>query len=107
MTNHDETKHPRATDGTWTDKHRDEPEGGLLAVDVVVSTQSTGAGWTIEWHSPDGKLHRTDGPAMTHRDGTEEWWEHGKRQRTDGPAIIRPDGPSPVGQTEDASAASR
>lgn len=32
MSNHDEAKHPRATNGTWTDKHRDEPEGDGLAV---------------------------------------------------------------------------
>ena len=26
----------------------------------------------------DGKLHRTDGPAVIKANGTKEWWEHGK-----------------------------
>lgn len=35
MNTHDESKHPRATNGTWTDKHRDEPEMTLDADGVV------------------------------------------------------------------------
>ena len=27
----------------------------------------------------NGKLHRLDGPAITHADGSEEWWVHGVR----------------------------
>lgn len=38
------------------------------------------------------QLHRLDGPAVTHQDGTQEWWLDGYLHRTDGPAIIRPSG---------------
>ena len=34
----------------------------------------------------NGKLHRTDGPAIEYADGTKEWYLDGKRHRTDGPA---------------------
>jgi len=40
----------------------------------------------------NGRLHRTDGPAVVHRGGHSEWWVHGRRHRTDGPAISYPDG---------------
>lgn len=44
----------------------------------------------------NGKLHRTDGPAVIWVDGLnewcEEWWLNGKRHRTDGPAVIWFDG---------------
>ena len=39
-----------------------------------------------------GEAHRTDGPAITHADGTELWYQNGKLHREDGPAIIYPDG---------------
>ena len=42
------------------------------------------------WYNDQGKLHRTDGPAVEYRDGSVEWYLHGKRHREDGPAI---DGP--------------
>ena len=35
----------------------------------------------------NGKLHRTDGPAIEYVSGTREWWVNGKLHRTDGPAI--------------------
>lgn len=38
------------------------------------------------WHK-HGKLHRTDGPAATYSNGTKYWYKHGKLHRTDGPAI--------------------
>lgn len=37
-------------------------------------------------------LHRKDGPAIIHGDGTEEWYRLGERHREDGPATIFPDG---------------
>jgi hypothetical protein len=47
---------------------------------------------TIEFMLDDGKLHRTDGPAVIHSDGTREWYQNGVLHRTDGPAIESPDG---------------
>ena len=38
------------------------------------------------WYQ-DGKLHRTDGPAVEHADGNRRWYQYGKLHRTDGPAI--------------------
>lgn len=35
----------------------------------------------------DGKMHRTDGPAMVFEDGDVEYWQNGELHRTDGPAI--------------------
>jgi hypothetical protein len=40
----------------------------------------------------NGKLHRTDGPAVERADGMKEWWLNGKLHRTDGPAVERADG---------------
>lgn len=44
-----------------------------------------------EWRS-HGKLHRTDGPAIEDADGTKEWWAHGERHRIDGPAVEQSNG---------------
>jgi hypothetical protein len=44
-----------------------------------------------EWRL-NGKLHRTDGPAWEWADGPKEWWLNGNRHRTDGPAFERADG---------------
>ena len=38
------------------------------------------------WHL-NGKLHRTDGPAIERVDGGKQWWLNGDLHRTDGPAI--------------------
>jgi hypothetical protein len=35
----------------------------------------------------DGKIHRTDGPAVEWADGTKEWAIYGLNHRTDGPAV--------------------
>jgi len=40
----------------------------------------------------NGRLHRTDGPAIVDPDGSQWWYENGKLHRTDGPAIIFPNG---------------
>jgi hypothetical protein len=49
----------------------------------VMITNAVGMNsWTL-----DGKLHRTDGPAIEAVDGHKSWWVHDKRHRSDGPAI--------------------
>jgi hypothetical protein len=40
----------------------------------------------------NGKLHRTDGPAIERSNGTKYWYLNGKLHRTDGPAIERSNG---------------
>ena len=35
----------------------------------------------------NGKLHRTDGPAVERANGHKEWWLNGQLHRTDGPAV--------------------
>ena len=40
----------------------------------------------------NGLLHREDGPAIEHKDGTKEYFINGKRHRQDGPAVIDFDG---------------
>jgi hypothetical protein len=35
----------------------------------------------------NGNLHRTDGPAIEHADDYREWYLNGKLHRTDGPAL--------------------
>jgi len=48
---------------------------------------------TIEWTNGDkewyldGKLHRTDGPAIEKANGDKYWYLNGKRHRIDGTAI--------------------
>ena len=43
------------------------------------------------WYQ-NGKLHRTDGPAAEYTSGDKHWYQNGKRHRTDGPAIEYADG---------------
>ena len=40
----------------------------------------------------NGKLNRTDGPAVKLADGYTEWWVNYQRRRTDGPAVKLSDG---------------
>jgi len=35
----------------------------------------------------NGKIHRTDGPALEHSSGAREWYVNGVQHRTDGPAV--------------------
>ena len=35
----------------------------------------------------NGKLHRTDGPAVIRSDGCQKWYLNGNLHRTDGPAV--------------------
>jgi len=46
----------------------------------------------IEWKLPNGKRHRTDGPAVEGIDGSKYWFLNGKLHREDGPAVERADG---------------
>ena len=92
MNTYDPSQHPRVKSGEFTTKHRDEPESDGLAVAPLTSTPTTDPnGWT-QWRTPDGKLHRVDGPAVTSPSGYEVWWQHGERHRVDGPAITRSNG---------------
>ena len=47
---------------------------------------------TVRWRLPDGKLHRTDGPAVEYVHGTKAWYLNGELHRIDGPAIERANG---------------
>jgi hypothetical protein len=40
----------------------------------------------------DGKLHRTDGPAIEYADGSKSWFLNDKCHRIDGPAVEWADG---------------
>ena len=42
--------------------------------------------WLSRSEYINGKIHRTDGPAIEWNDGGIEWWINGKRHREDGPA---------------------
>jgi hypothetical protein len=46
---------------------------------------------TKRWYL-NGKLHRTDGPAIEYASGSKEWYLNDRLHRTDGPAIERADG---------------
>jgi len=46
---------------------------------------------TKAW-SLNGKLHRSNGPAIEHSNGAKEWRLYGKPHRLDGPAYERLDG---------------
>jgi regulation of enolase protein 1 (concanavalin A-like superfamily) len=40
------------------------------------------------WRNKRGQLHRLDGPAAEHLEGTKYWFQDGKLHRLDGPAVI-------------------
>ena len=63
-------------------------EGKLHRSDGPAVEWSTG---TKAWYV-DGKRHRLDGPAVEKADGTMEWYVEGKRHRPDGPAFEDTDG---------------
>lgn len=48
-------------------------------------------GTTKKWWLRD-QLHREDGPAIEHADGSKYWYQNGKCHRSDGPAVIEADG---------------
>ena len=39
------------------------------------------------WLNKEGQLHREDGPAVEHSDGSKEWFLNDKHHREDGPAV--------------------
>ena len=43
---------------------------------------------TKYWINAERKLHRLDGPAAEHLEGTKYWFQDGKLHRLDGPAVI-------------------
>ena len=55
------------------------------------SCVTTTLGGHKHWYQ-NGKLHRTDGPAVELADGEKYWYQNGERHRTDGPAIERTNG---------------
>ena len=83
----------RRTNGTFGHQHRDEPaDMGLTTDKWASSAPRTRPDGVVEWLTPDGELHRKDGPAVIYPDGTEVWYSEGLLGRTDGPTITRPDG---------------
>jgi hypothetical protein len=41
-----------------------------------------------EYRDAEGRLHREDGPALIHANGSYKWYRHGQRHREDGPACV-------------------
>jgi len=39
------------------------------------------------WYNIEGYLHRDDGPAIEHSDGSKSWYQNNQRHRDDGPAV--------------------
>jgi hypothetical protein len=46
------------------------------------------AGERIEHRDAEGRLHRLDGPALIHANGSTKWYRHGRRHRQDAPACV-------------------
>ena len=44
------------------------------------------------YHPETKQLHRIDGPAIIHSNGSEIWCQNGRYHREDGPAVIYADG---------------
>jgi hypothetical protein len=42
---------------------------------------------TKRWYNDKLKLHRENGPAVEHTDGTKIWYKNGLHHREDGPAV--------------------
>lgn len=60
--------------------HRDETEGPAVITHEHVA------------YYRNGKLHRTNAPAIEYKNGLKMWMRSGYLNREDGPAVIRPDG---------------
>lgn len=52
-----------------------------------MTSPASNKGVSKKWFM-NGKLHRTDGPAIIYVDGEQAWYINGKRHRTDGPAVV-------------------
>jgi hypothetical protein len=50
---------------------------------ILTETALSGKRWTV-----DGKLHRTDGPAIIRANGNEHWYCCNLLHRIDGPALV-------------------
>ncbi|MBS7811637.1 hypothetical protein [Roseococcus pinisoli] len=59
---------------------------------MTSSTLTTLPDGTQLWFDRNGELHRDDGPAAHHPNGSQEWWQRNKLHRVDGPAVIHSDG---------------
>ncbi len=66
-----------------------EPGVSMTSVDQYAPALSRrdDAG-NVFWALPDGRLHRSDGPAVEWADGGLEYRQHGLLHRSDGPAMI-------------------
>jgi len=58
---------------------------------MIIYTVEVDDNGTNRWYL-DGKLHRTDGPAVEFADGSKLWYLDDKRHRADGPAVEFADG---------------
>ena len=83
---------------TWERFARARPGYAIWAVyripsltDDVMAMICEVTGYRV-WRNRNGKLHRDDGPAVVHPDGTVKWYCNGKLHRDGGPAIVYPDG---------------
>ena len=47
---------------------------------------------TVRYRNSDDQLHREDGPAYEHPNGSREWWIDGYLHREGGPAVEYADG---------------
>lgn len=57
------------------------------------STQKTShSGDKSFWLDNDGELHREDGPAVEHANGTKAWYKKGRLHRLGGPALVYDNG---------------
>ncbi len=66
------TKHVKAR---WFRNERNLPDGSYIDSDNDVC------------YIKNGKIHREDGPAIEHADGTKRWYINGKQHREDGPSV--------------------
>ena len=73
--------------GEYKELHFDS-DGKLHRTDGPAVESANG---TKKWYL-NGRLHRTDGPACEYTNGTKEWYLNGQLHRTDGPAIEEADG---------------
>ena len=59
------------------------------ALKYRIEVDISGTRW---YYNSAGQLHRDDGPAVEHSDGTMLWYQNGLRHRTDGAAVEWPSG---------------
>jgi hypothetical protein len=59
---------------------------------MASSGGTAGVDGRIEWRDDAGRLRRTSGPARVSPSGREEWFRHGRLHREDGLALIHANG---------------